>query len=226
LKLIIKNNIALFIAILFHVCGAAGILFSPYKQWFISNTTTNLIIMFVLLLVTQKVNLHFILFTIIAFVVGMVTETIGVKTGILFGSYHYGSVMGYQLNGVPLLIGINWAITVFCCCTMIYKVESFLMKRLSDAAKISTAISTLSFIIDVGLLATLFDYIIEPVAVKLGYWQWHSTHIPRLNYVCWFMISAALALVFRKLKFNKHNQFAIHLFIIQLLFFFALSIYL
>jgi len=173
-----------------------------------------------------KINLYFLVFILIAFTTGMVTEIIGVKTGILFGNYHYGTLMGYRFNGVPFLIGINWAITVFCCCVIVHKIESYLMKRLPDAAAIAPAISTLSFIIDVGLLATLFDFIIEPVAVKLGYWQWHTATIPQLNYVCWFLISAALAWVFRKLNFNKQNQFAVHLFAIQLLFFFALSIYL
>jgi putative membrane protein len=123
-----------------------------------------------------------------------------------------------------LLIGLNWAATVFCCCVIVSKVEIFLLKRLPAA--VAPAISTLSFVIDVGLLATLFDFVIEPVAIKLGYWQWHTATIPRLNYLCWFIISAALAYVFRKLNFNNHNQFAVHLFAIQILFFFALSIYL
>ncbi len=49
-----KNNIALFLALLFHVCGAIGILFTPYKQWFVSNTPVNLLLMTALLVFTQK----------------------------------------------------------------------------------------------------------------------------------------------------------------------------
>ena len=48
------NNLALFIALLFHIAGAIGILFTPYKNWFIQNTPVNLLVMVVLLIITQK----------------------------------------------------------------------------------------------------------------------------------------------------------------------------
>jgi len=47
------QDIALFIVLLFHVSGAIGILFTPYKDWFIQNTPLNLLIMAVLLIVTH-----------------------------------------------------------------------------------------------------------------------------------------------------------------------------
>ncbi|HPH25149.1 MAG TPA: hypothetical protein PLW32_14770, partial [Chitinophagaceae bacterium] len=72
-----KQNIALFIAILFHVCGAVGIIFSPYKNWFIQNTTLNLLIMVVMLIYTQpQKNSAFYIFAVAAFATGMLTEMI------------------------------------------------------------------------------------------------------------------------------------------------------
>ena len=48
------NNIALFLALLFHVSGAIGMILTPYKDWFISYTPFTLLVMFVLLLLTQE----------------------------------------------------------------------------------------------------------------------------------------------------------------------------
>jgi putative membrane protein len=72
------------------------------------------------------------------------------------------------------------------------------------------------------LLATLFDWFLEPAAVKLGYWTWLQGSIPIFNYVCWFIISALLMLVFQQSGFKKVNQFAVNLLFIQILFFFAI----
>ena len=98
-----KNNIALFIAILVHVSGVIGILFSPYKDWFISYTPLNLLLMAGLLLFTQpQKNTHFYSFMLICFCTGMVTEGIGINTGYLFGNYAYGEILGKKIAEVPL----------------------------------------------------------------------------------------------------------------------------
>ena len=223
-----KQNIAIFIAILFHVCGAIGILFSPYKDWFIANTPLNLLLMAALLFWVQpRKSLGFFLFFSISFLVGMGTEMIGVNTGKLFGDYHYGNVMGKKLNGVPYLIGINWFILTFCIGVLMTKISNWTEDKYESlGVRLKPWIVTASFLFDGGFLATLFDFNIEPVANKLGFWQWKGGVIPGFNYICWFVISAQLVLLFKKLDFDKDNQFAIHLLIIQSLFFITLQIYL
>src|SRR5689334_22296373 len=110
-----KNNIALFLALLFHGCGAIGILFTSYKQWFINNTPVNLLLMAGLLMFTQKQkNIFFYAFVVLCFFTGLITEITGANTGLLFGRYEYGNVLGIKIFGVPLLIGVNWFIAVFC----------------------------------------------------------------------------------------------------------------
>ncbi len=226
----IKNNIAVFVALLFHSCGAIGILFSPYKDWFINNTSLNLLLMAGLLIFTQpSYNNLFWAFAIITALVGLGVEIIGVNTSFLFGNYSYGSLMGYKIMGVPLLIGIQWFVTVYCCGVIMQYVNNWTKRKLSSSDMDNTTtnkIQSISLVIDAALLATFFDYIMEPVAQKLGYWQWKNNEIPFFNYTCWFFVSAFLLFLLTKLSFNKLNQFAIHLFIIQLLFFLALRIYL
>lgn len=184
--------------------------------------------MFALLIYTQHYrNRRFYLFMLIAFVVGMFTEIVGVNTGKLFGHYQYGSVMGPKLWGVPFLIGLNWFVVVYSVGIIMRKINIWMeAKYLPQGHQMRPGFKAASFIIDGALLATFFDFIMEPVAIKLKFWQWHTAYVPFFNYFCWFFISAFLLVLFRKFNFNKTNHFAIHLFIIQLLFFIALQIFL
>jgi putative membrane protein len=224
----VKKNIAIFIAILFHVCGAIGILFTPYKDWFIANTPFNLLLMVALLFwVQERKNIGFFLFFIMCFLVGMGTEMIGVNTGRLFGSYHYGTIMGKKLNGVPFLIGINWFMVVFCAGTLVTKVSNWVEDKYDElGVRLKPWMKIFSLIFDGALLATLFDFNIEPVAIKLSFWQWKEGTPPVFNFICWFVISANLMWLFKILHFDKDNQFAVHLLIIQALFFITLQVYL
>ena len=223
-----KNNIALFLALLFHVSGAIGILFTPYKQWFISNTPVNLLLMAALLMFTQKQkNIFFYAFVMLCFFTGLITEIIGVNTGTLFGHYTYGDVLGVKLFNVPLMIGVNWFIAVFCSCNIIFLLNEWLYKKISPDIQPSLVVKLLAFVIDAAMLTTLFDYILEPIATQLGFWRWlPDGSVPLFNFVCWFIISLVLSTFFRLMKFDKRNQFAVHLLIIQLLFFLVLQTFL
>ena len=224
-----QKNIALSIALLFHVCGAIGICYTPYRDWFVNNTPLNLLLMAVLLVYTQQQkNRYSLLFIVIAFCTGMVAEIIGVHTGCLFGSYAYGTVMGYQFKAVPLLIGVQWLVTIYCSGVVMQQLHAWVAAKAEAATgtRLPAWLQFASFVIDGALLATTFDYMMEPVAIKLGFWQWANNQVPFFNYVSWFVISAILLIVFRLLPFNKTNQFALHLFIIQLLFFLMLRSFL
>lgn len=224
-----KINTSTFLALLFHVSGLIGILFSPYKEWFIQNTPVNLLVMAVLLFWNQqKINLHFLFFFSIAFTVGMTTEIIGVNTGLLFGNYSYGSVMGFKLGGVPLLIGLNWFIVIYCCIVIMEQMHQWVKAKYEALGQpaMSVRLEHISIIIDGAMMAAFFDWMMEPAVVKLGFWQWHSASIPLFNYVCWLVIAALLIGISRKITIPKRNDFAVHLLIIQSLFFLTLRIFL
>jgi putative membrane protein len=222
-----RQHIATFLALLFHVCGFIGIVFSPYKDWFIQNTPLNLCLMSALLVWThEEKNISFYFFFVIAFLAGMGTEMIGVNTGKLFGSYEYGNVLGPKFNGVPWLIGLNWFVVIFCASAVMNKLHAWMMRKMQEQETVMPPrIKTISLLIDGALLATFFDWTMEPVAAKMGYWQWKNGEIPFYNYICWFVISLVLLMVSRWMRFPKGNLFAVQLFIIQLLFFMALRTY-
>jgi len=222
------ENISVFIAILIHVSGVVGILFTPYRDWFVAFTPLNLLLMFVLLVINQpKRTQWFWLLVAICFVTGMLVEIIGVQTGWLFGSYAYGHILGPKLAGVPWLIGLYWFVVVYGSGNLMYLLMQKLFRPFSEVPGFFEKKSTLFVIVfDGAILATCFDFLMEPAAIKLGFWHWDGLVVPWFNYLCWFIISLLLLVVLVKLPFQKNNYFAVHLLLIQLLFFLALSFYL
>jgi putative membrane protein len=96
-----------------HVSGAIGIAFFN-RAFFVGYTPLNLFLMFILLIWNEtELNLGLFKAFLFAFGAGLLSEMIGVNTGYLFGSYHYGDVFGEKLFGVPFLIGLNWFCIVF-----------------------------------------------------------------------------------------------------------------
>ena len=223
-----KSDIATAIAVLFHTIGLVGLLFFD-KAFFLNATPVNLLLSFMLLIWTQtEKNLSFFIFLLICFAVGISVEVIGVNSGILFGDYTYGNVLGLKIKNVPVLIGLNWFIIIYCCGISI---NTLLMKAINrvaaDTGNTPIALKALSVIVDGATLAVFFDWLMEPVAVKLGYWVWNGDgSIPMFNYICWFVVSLLLLAVFHWAKFNKQNKFAVNLLLIQLMFFLLLRTFL
>jgi putative membrane protein len=221
----INKYSSLFIALLFHITGLLGILFTPYSEWFINNTPVVLLTMFLLLTNSQiKSFKAYIIFSFIAFITGMVTEIIGVNTGLLFGHYKYGQVLGPKIYGVPFLIGLNWFVIVYCAGALLTQGVELLQNKLN--IKITKFVASIFMIIGGATIASCFDFILEPVAAKLHFWSWENGQIPLLNYLCWFIISAFLLGVKMYFKTIRINIFAISLLIIQALFFLMLNLFL
>lgn len=223
-----RQQVATAIAILFHSIGLIGILFFN-SSLIIAATPLNLLLSFGLIIYTQEnKHLPFWIFFIACFVVGIGVEIVGTATGWLFGEYQYGSVLGPGINEVPFIIGVNWFIIIYCCGTCIHMLLSEATKKLSEqTGKSVKAIKALSVVIDGATLAVFFDWIMEPVAVKLGYWEWLGDgEIPFYNYVCWFLVSIFLLFIFHNLPFEKQNKFAVNLLLIQAMFFLLLRTFL
>lgn len=223
-----RYQVATSVAVVFHAVGLAGMLFFP-SAGFVSTTPFHLLLMAALLLYTQqKPGWAFLLFFLSCFVTGIVVEIVGTATGYLFGNYAYGKVLGPGFKNVPYIIGINWFIIIYCCGVAVHTLLSKFSEKLSEEMEQPVKkIKALSIVIDGATLAVAFDWLLEPVAVKLGYWSWLGDgEIPTFNYISWFVVSMLLLLVFHLLPFQKHNKFAIHLLLIQAMFFLLLRTFL
>jgi bisanhydrobacterioruberin hydratase len=225
---LIKYRSATVIAIIFHIVGLVGIL-GYQSDLVIRLTPVNLLLCFVLLVWTQKSKtIYFYFFLAACVILGFLFEVIGVNTGYLFGNYKYGDVLGYKLWNTPLIIGVNWFIIIFCTGISTHTLLQTIVNRLSPGSSAPPKlIHALSIMVDGATLATIFDWIMEPVAVKLGFWTWlDGEFVPLYNYFCWFLVSLLLLGLFHLFQFRKKNKFAVNLFLIQLMFFFILKVFL
>ncbi len=229
MKAAIKTyHISISIALLFHISGAIGIIFSSRREWFIQFTPFLLLLMAVLLLLNHTSrNKKFYVFAAIVYLSSFVIEIVGVNTGLLFGDYVYGDVLGTQWLGVPLIIGVNWFIIIYCAASVMGNVEAWVLSKMEGINQIKGGIQTFSFVFDAAVLTTIFDGIMEPAAQKLGFWKWlPAGEVPFFNYISWFAVSALLLLLFKRFNIKPQNHFALHLFIIQMLFFTVLNTFL
>ncbi len=196
------NNIAIGIIWLFHLCGIIGILYGD-SQWFVGATPFNLSLSFLLLMLTSRNTPRVFIIALIAFVVGMVAEALGVNYGLIFGHYQYGDALGWKVAGVPWLIGINWSILVICCGAI--------------AADLGNNFFT-KVLLGIGLML-LLDLVIEPIAPILDFWEFKGGVAPVQNYVGWLAVALPLHLLYQGLKIELKENFTHHLFLLQIIFF-------
>jgi len=144
------------------------------------------------------------------YLVTLFLEILGVKTGLVFGSYLYGETLGLSLLGVPLVIGFNWVLVVLG--ALLWAKGWF--KNPYPAA------------LAAGGLCLFFDYILEPVAIDpaFDYWQWAGGEIPLQNYAAWFVIATLAALAFHYFRLQVKSPVPRAYFVIQLSFFLLLRL--
>ena len=198
------------ILVIFYTVGIVGTHISVYKDSFFSLSYFNLLLSFVVLILARNdKNKVFWGFLGFAFFIGMLAEWIGVHTGLLFGDYYYGKNLGYKVVDVPLVIGINWA--------MLTVVSSSLVSKLNSNNLIKILLS--------AFVMTLFDAIMEPVAISSDFWLWKEGVIPFYNYVCWFIISLILQAVYYRFKLVESNKVHDLLFLYMTIFFVSLILF-
>lgn len=133
-------------------------------------------------------------------------EAIGVATGLIFGEYHYGPTMWVQWLGVPLVIALNW--------TALILATNYLAGAL---LRHPLAISAAAALLIVG-----YDYCIEPVAIRLDYWQWQAGYIPTQNYLAWGLIAFVFSLPLNYLNIRFRHPLLLVYALAQLAFFLLL----
>lgn len=202
-----------------YLAGTIGLLI-PYTQpYFKLASPLNLWVSLILLLFFhQDFNKTFIFTAIFIFLIGFFVEVAGVHTGIIFGNYRYGQTLGTQLFDVPLVIGANWLLLVYCSSTSVKTVFSNIKHK-----SIFKSIFIQSFI--ASMLMVGLDYLIEPVAISLDFWHWQSDKIPAQNFQAWFLLSFLLIYFFLRAKFLKTNSLALLLLFLQFMFFIFISIF-
>jgi putative membrane protein len=159
-----RVQIATIIAIIFHLVGLIGILFFK-SDLIIASTPINLLLMFGLIVYTQNTrNTSFYIFILTCFIIGICIEIIGTHTGILFGNYAYGNTLGAKVMNVPIVIGINWFVVMFCCGSAMHMMMYKLAKKIdADEVIKKPILKTISVIVDGATLALIFDWLMANI---------------------------------------------------------------
>jgi len=83
-----------------------------------------------------------------------------------------------------------------------------------------SGIKNLNYRVIVGaVVLVLLDVLIEPIAMRFGYWQWANLIVPVENYLGWFIISGLVLGIFEAFKFEKQSRVGLVLLISQFVFF-------
>ncbi len=194
---------ALGIIWLFHISALIGITLG-HVDWFIEKTPFNLCLCLVLFLWVYPIRStnHIVAF-LIFFVGGMLAEWIGVKYGMLFGTYKYGSNFGPKIDGVPYLIGTYWALLTF----ITASISDYFTKSKKTKIVIAAA------------LMTLLDYFMEHSAPRFDFWEFEAGMATIKNYMTWFLLALLFQGVLRYLKVSGHRFFSLNLYAAQFVFF-------
>lgn len=191
---------------LMHIAGFIGLQLEASQSLFKALVPFHLLSCLVLLLLFQEQwNAKTLIFCVIAYLVGFFIEALGVHTGLIFGQYQYGETLGWKIIDIPLVIGVNWLILIFC--------TGILLDEWYQNPWLKAAIG--------ATLIVAIDFLIEPVAIRLDFWDWTYHQIPLQNYIAWYVVAFGLLCLFFNLSFPKHNRIAVLLLICQALFFAA-----
>lgn len=170
---------------------------------------TILLTTLLLLLNHEYWNKKIVLTIITIALLGLGIEIIGINTGVPFGDYTYSSVLGIQLYGTPILIGVNWLMLVYSSVMIMHQFISTIWLKALLAS----------------LLMVLLDIFIEPVAIDWNMWTWKMTSVPVQNYITWGIAAFIFSLILSfQLKNLNKNKMAIPVILWQFLFFVILGI--
>ena len=204
-----RGNLITGLLIIYYTVGMGLFLIPVTRPLFKQLTPLSLIMSFGAVLILQK---HWpgklILAFFAVFIVSIITEMIGVRTGILFGAYTYGEALGIKILDTPIVIGLNWLFLVYCTAAIAGST------RLSKTGRI---------LLGAGLMVA-YDGVLEYVAPVTGMWYWENPYPGFRNFLMWFLLSSLFHTLFQMLDLNIENKPARYLFLIQFIFFCGIAV--
>ena len=201
-----KNAFYLLLAM--YIAGWIGLQNASSHSIFQELTPLNLLLTGMILFHFETAkNRSYFIFLLTSIILGFAIEVLGVKTGSIFGNYTYSHVLGPHLLDVPLIIGLNWAILIYC--------SGLFAKRLFKNIFLQALIG--------ACIMTILDFFIEPAAIELNFWRWEGEAIPLKNYLAWFIFSFGMLYFFLRIHPQSKNPIAEKLLAILLAFFILLN---
>ncbi len=168
-----KTGALIFLWII-HLSALVGIALG-HEDFFLPKSPFTIMYLLVVVITFFPIdNLRTLALFVVCFATGMIVEWIGVHTGVLFGEYYYGVNFGPKLDGIPWLIGVNWAVLTL--------ITHSIARKITSSPLLLAGIGA-------GLMV-LLDFFLEQVCDFAGFWHF-SGGAGWFNYLCWFVIAYA-----------------------------------
>jgi putative membrane protein len=151
-------------------------------------------------------------FIVLIFAAGLISEVIGVNTGLIFGGFYtYQGESQLMLLGVPLMIPLFWGAFIYAGYNISTSFLYWLNRKKPDKYNHNWKTLLLLILLD-GLIVVAIDLVMDPLQVQAGNWAWVSGgeyfRIPVNNFTGWFAVTVITTGLFRLFEYlnPKHGD--------------------
>lgn len=132
------------------------------------------------------------MFFALAAVVSYLLEEAGVRTGWIYGRYHYSEMLGAKLGHVPVLIPLAWFMMIY---------PSWVVARaLTRGVNVRSAAGLIASAFIAAMVMTAWDTVMDPGMSAAGNWTWEQGGsyfgVPLHNYAGWLLTTFLVYLGF------------------------------
>jgi uncharacterized membrane protein len=152
--------------------------------------------------VQEGVRFTAVFFAISAFI-SYVFEEIGVRTGLIYGSYHYSDMLGAKLGHVPIIIPLAWFMMIY---------PSWMVARsILRGTDLRSFVGVIALALVAALTITGWDMVMDPGMARAHNWIWEQGGsyfgVPLRNYFGWilttFLVYFVAGIIWRKRSSEK-----------------------
>ncbi len=189
--------------IIFYFVGVVGFAVPITYNFFLQiNPLAILLGIYLLIVYHEKMCYKDLILFLLVILSSFFIEVIGVKTGVIFGNYQYGTALGMKIFDTPLLIGFNWLFLTYISNSIAQKItyNKYLVLLLAPT------------------LMLIYDIVLEGVAPHLKMWYWEYDVVPIRNYIAWWILGFLFNILFTLFKINTNNPVTLILYIGQFVF--------
>jgi putative membrane protein len=137
-----------------------------------------------------------LIFFAISAIVSWTLEEVGVRTGLVYGPYHYSDMLGAKLGEVPLLIPLAWFMMIY---------PSFVLANLivdrRPTSRRGSPRHVLALSLVSAIVMTAWDLPMDPQMSGAGNWIWERGGayfgVPLHNFAGWLLTTFIVYLLFR-----------------------------
>jgi putative membrane protein len=116
-------------------------------------------------------------------IISFLMEEIGVRTGLIFGAYHYNDLLGVKLGHVPILIPLAWFMMIYPAWTV--------ARAILRGIDLETPRGLTAHAVLAALVITAWDVVMDPPMAAAHNWVWEQGGayfgVPRRNYLGWLL---------------------------------------